>query len=301
MGGMRLLVPVFLFITASVIGGEADAIPKPVKVGQLPDDVVRESSGLVRGTRHPERRIYWTLNDSGDVARIIAIDETGKLLRDVAIPGATNVDWEELAIDEQGRLIIADIGDNLRRRKSITLYRLPEPDALNDKEEIKPPEEFCFNYPEQNVACDAEALFVRGDAAYLFSKSATGTRVFLLDLSGDVKGVRVAKQLDLRTDLGLLTGAAISPDGRHVALLNYVSIAIYDLGSAFEKQEVVGERTVEKAAQASIAALFKAPRRNRISFLGQTEAIAWDGADLVLTTEGGAIYRISDAVKVEKK
>src|SRR5437868_5962124 len=130
----------------------AGMLNTPVEIGKLPK-VVNESSGLIKSKRHAERGVFWTHNDSGDTARIFAVDLKGKLLRIVEIPGATNVDWEEITMDEQGRLIICDSGDNKRnnndgRREGVVLYRLPEPDAFDAKEKIQPPQAFHFHFAD---------------------------------------------------------------------------------------------------------------------------------------------------------
>jgi hypothetical protein len=296
------MFPAILFLSASLLNaGESGTVPKPEKIGQMPRSVP-ESSGLARGRKHPGRKIFWTLNDSGNGPSIFAVDDTGKLLREVPIPNATNVDWEDLAIDEQGRLVIADIGDNHKRHDSFTLCRLPEPDALDPREKIAPPEVFRFKYPGEKTAYNAEALFVRGDWAYLLTKDAKETLVFALPLSGGKENeVRAATLLTTQTGLGVLTGAAISDDGRHVALLSYASISVYDFAVPFDKQPLADSPPPEKAAEAFIAGMFKLPPRTRIISLGQQEAIAWDGPDLVLTTEGGAIYRSAGAAQPDKK
>ena len=56
----------------------ADAAPapqlgEPKLVGRLPA-VIDESSGIIRGHRYPDKSVFWTHNDSGDSARIFAVD-----------------------------------------------------------------------------------------------------------------------------------------------------------------------------------------------------------------------------------
>src|SRR5207249_479334 len=138
------------------------ALNAPVYRGELPTERINESSGIVHSRRYPDKSIFWTHNDSGDSARIFAVDGEGHLLREVKIPKAKNVDWEEISVDDKGRLIVCDIGDNLKKRKTITLYRLMEPDALNENEEVREPQILEYRYPNGDGPFDAEALFVAG-------------------------------------------------------------------------------------------------------------------------------------------
>lgn len=262
-----------------------DVLPAPILVGQLPAPVT-ESSGIVKSRRYADKGVFWTHNDSGDTARLFAVDAGGKLLREVLIPNAKNVDWEDIAVDEQGRLLVADIGDNLRKRESITLYRLAEPDARNADERVAEPQTFHFRYPPGQIPCDAEALFVRAGNAYLFTKEPGCVRCYRLPLPETpptddtvVEAVRVAES----KTFGAATGAAISGDGRRVVLINYLTIMVVELPKPFAELPDAPER------------VFTAPRRLRNTWLGQTEAVAWDGDALVLTTEGGAVYRVKGA------
>ena len=86
---------------------------------------VRESSGLAPSRKIPG--IYWTHNDSGGGPWLFALDAAGRQVGRVLVKGAANLDWEDLASDETGRLYIADVGDNQRRRKSVRIYTVVEP------------------------------------------------------------------------------------------------------------------------------------------------------------------------------
>lgn len=258
----------------------------PELTGTLPK-AVRESSGLVKSRRHPDKDVFWTLNDSGNPAWIYAVDGEGGLLREVEIPKAKNIDWEDLALDDSGRLVIADIGDNARKRTSFTLYRLPEPDAFNKDEKVSEPQAFQFRFPDGEGPFDAEALFARGPCAYLLTKDAKTTRCYRLPLPEkpppDGKPV-VAEFVGSTEKIATITGASISPDGLHIALVTYLAVRVVDLQEPFGKD-----------LKAAAADLFEKPGRTRLSAVGQREAVAWDGDNLVFTVEAGAIYRIRKA------
>ena len=69
-----------------------------------------ESSGLARWGNH-----LLTHPDSAAQAELYEIDDEGEFFRTIPISGATNTDWEDLAVaacDEGECAFIGDIGDN---------------------------------------------------------------------------------------------------------------------------------------------------------------------------------------------
>jgi hypothetical protein len=88
-----------------------------------------EVSGLAAGHRNPN--LLWTHNDSGDTARVFAINQAGAVVTEVTVGGAGALDWEDIAIgpgpDDQPWIWVADAGDNLHFRPNATIYRFPEP------------------------------------------------------------------------------------------------------------------------------------------------------------------------------
>src|SRR6185369_14434409 len=93
------------------------------------DDRIAESSGLAAATREPA--VWFTHNDSGDVARVFAVGADGRTLATYRLAGAEAIDWEDMAAapaaDGTPTLWLADIGDNDARRDSVTVYAAPEP------------------------------------------------------------------------------------------------------------------------------------------------------------------------------
>ena len=97
---------------------------------QLGDARIDEASGIAVGIASPG--VVYVQNDSGDSARFFALDaRTGRTLATFTVPGARNVDWEDIAVapDDRGvaSLWIGDIGDNDSVRKEVTIYRVDEP------------------------------------------------------------------------------------------------------------------------------------------------------------------------------
>jgi hypothetical protein len=145
------------------------ALPAPSWVREprpLPR-ALEESSALARSPAHPG--VLWTLNDSDNPADLFAIDTSGALLGAVRVTGARNVDWEALATGPcpagsaaRACLYIGDIGDNVRVRPSVTIYRVREPDPARD---TTVPVLDSLRVVYQDGARDAESMAVdaRGD------------------------------------------------------------------------------------------------------------------------------------------
>lgn len=63
----------------------------------VPDVRINEASGLAASRRHPG--VLYTHNDSGDQARIFALDsEDGRTLAEYQITPSDNYDWEDLSV-----------------------------------------------------------------------------------------------------------------------------------------------------------------------------------------------------------
>lgn len=271
--------------------GGAEKLPVPRKVMALPADRIPESSGIVASRAHAGW--IWTHNDSGGRAELIAVAPATGHVRAVPVPGAENEDWEDIDIDDQGRLLIGDIGDNGGARKDLRILRLPEPDPAPDPDgEARPPapEIFRFRYPKEVGAADAEALVAAGGAAFVFTKEKGRARVFRVDLPERPPPAAVEAVLAGETRAtSFVTGAALSADGTHLALLTYVKVTVIALARPW------GEGS--SAGATGTAEPFAGALRERSLLLGQAEGVAFDGADLLISTEcipgtrrGGALF-----------
>lgn len=103
-------------------------------VGRIEPSAIDEASGIAASRKNPG--VLWVHNDSGDSARLFALDLQGRLLGIYNIVGADAWDWEDMAIGPGlapgvDYLYIGDIGDNDEQERAVrpyvTLYRVPEP------------------------------------------------------------------------------------------------------------------------------------------------------------------------------
>jgi len=131
-------------------------LPATVLAGRLKTKALSEASGIVRSQRQDD--VYWLVNDSGK-PRLYAIDSIGTNLGHIKVDGAKHVDWEDIAsftLDGKPYLLIADIGDNDRKRRDVTIYVVEEPEPGQGEAEIA--WSFDFSYPKGPR--DAESLTV---------------------------------------------------------------------------------------------------------------------------------------------
>ena len=85
------------------------------RVVKLKNPDLGEVSGMVASRSNPG--FFWVHNDSGDEPRIFLIDKELNIKMTCSLEGATNRDWEDIAIgpgsvDGKNYLYIGDIGDN---------------------------------------------------------------------------------------------------------------------------------------------------------------------------------------------
>lgn len=102
----------------------------PEAIGRVRDEAVTETSGLIRSRHHGD--LLWLHNDSGDVARLFAVDPAGGTRGVTLLPQTPAFDWEGMArgpLRPNGPegLFVADFGDNHHERPFIVIERLAEP------------------------------------------------------------------------------------------------------------------------------------------------------------------------------
>lgn len=219
------------------------------RAGRFDDREVDESSGMA--PMAGDSLLFWTHNDSGNEARLYAIDSTGRVVGRVRVRGATNTDWEAMASGPcpEGRcLYIADVGDNSAKRPVLTLWRVLEPGVrdVNSATAAR----LAFRLPDGPQ--DIEAIYVAPDTSvWLISKrpargaagAARPVRVYRLPAAvwaGNVPGPTVADLVDSLPIVpqkgdsrDWVTDAAVSPpraDGsRRLAVLTYGAIQVFRL------------------------------------------------------------------------
>jgi hypothetical protein len=238
-------------LAALVIISISNAVAQGIKLPAVETEVLKpkyeldywgklELSGIVKSRSN--KNVFWVHNDSGDQPRVFAIDSTGNFYRSdryknqegITIAGATNVDWEDITMDNKGNLVIADIGNNGNDRKDLVLYVVPEPSPVASNTTFL--KKIFIKYPDQKSFPDAsdfnydsEAIFFANNHFYLLSKdrSDTFTKLYRLDQEKSEE-VNVLTFIDKFNIEGKVTAADASEDGNRIAVITYTAIWIFE-------------------------------------------------------------------------
>lgn len=245
--------------------------------GRAEDAGLDEISGLVASRVHED--VLWANEDSGSDAELVAMGPAGTDLGRHRVVGADATDWEDIAVGpgpnpDRSYLYIGDIGDNGATRSTVTVYRVPEPEAAPDAsgDALTGAVALRLTYP--GGPQDAEALLVdpRSGDLIIVTKQISGRSTVLTVGAGDlVPGeatpmTRVGEieieepsiTIENATALPgtLATGADVSPDGGTVLLRTYRAVLAYhrndgtSLGEALLGEPCFARQTEEPQGEA---------------------------------------------------
>lgn len=184
-----------------------------------------EASGLVASLRHPG--YLWTMNDSGNKPAVYLINRRGEVVMTCMLTGATNRDWEGLALRPTadttvGRLVVGDIGDNRARYDSKFLYEFDEP-SLDSGQVVQ------VSFQKRVVvlpdgARDSETLLcdARKDVVYLVSKRERKVGLYRLEPTRSPDSLVAKRKATL--DVHEVTDGSISWNGKEILLRTYSEI-----------------------------------------------------------------------------
>lgn len=171
-------------------------------------------------------------NDGGNPSHLYLWDTSSTEWQVRELP-IGNRDWEDISLDRNGVLWIADFGNNNNKRKDLKIYGyfnnqwITYPFAYEDQTEFPPYEE--------DLLYDAEALVSTGDSLFIFTKNRTSPFdgwLYCYALPTDHPEV-YAKLVDsvhlggwLKED-GWITAADLSDDGKTLALLSSTRVYLF--------------------------------------------------------------------------
>lgn len=203
---------------------------------------ISESSGIVKSRQW--ENIYWTHNDSGDKARIFPIRQLadGTIIHPewitdyegIMIPDAVNIDWEDIATDNDGNLYIAACGNNSNTRRDLAVYVLKEPYPFEtEKTRLLTKIPFYFteqkSFPPPKLNFDVEALFWADNRLYLLTKHRADdyTVLYRFDSTNPNKENPLTPCGKFRI-YGQVTAADASPTGDSLAVLTYNNVWVFE-------------------------------------------------------------------------
>ena len=168
-----------------------------------------------------------THNDSGNSPQLFEIDTTSyQITRTVTITNVENIDWEDLAQDEQ-YIYIGDFGNNSGTRKDLSIYRISKQEYAQS--DAVTAEQISFSYEDQtdftndgNSDWDAEAFFVLDDQLIVLTKQWQSKGTVAYALTKNIED-QVARKIDAYQINGLVTGASYNPENKVLFIVGYSS------------------------------------------------------------------------------
>ena len=214
--------------------------PEGPEVFRFASEEIVESSGLVWSDG-----LVLTTNDSGDVGRVFAVDPgTGNTVGTTTwLPDGDEaeapVDVEALAPAGPGAVWVGDVGDNLRARDTVAVYRVP----VGRGDRTATPTAVRLRHP--GGPRDAETLLAhpRTGRLYVVSKGVLGG--VLAAAPARLRPGRVHNLREVGPVLALATDGAFWPDGRHLVLRGYSRAVVY----AWPSLRLVGEVDLPRQEQ----------------------------------------------------
>lgn len=233
---------VLALISASLSSFARAQDNEPAPLFKLADERLREISGLAVSPHNDG--IFWMHNDSGDSARVFAVDSQGQVAATVNLEGVEARDFEDMAL-AGGWIYLADCGDNFEVRENITVYRFREPkiapDSKNQEITLQKSgfEKMVLQFPDGPHNC--ESLAATPDGRLLFvTKSQKQSGFYALEsafqngTSGALRKIGTFEFGKAGFFTKMATGADFSPDGRKLTVTTYAQIYQFPLDSPFD-------------------------------------------------------------------
>jgi hypothetical protein len=269
-------------------------------VGQIESEHLVECSGIDTSTVDSD--LYWAVNDGGHGPFLYALGGNGRDRGRVRIAGARNRDWEGLeSFIWQGRpmMLIADFGDNDRRRDRYTLYLVEEPcvsgERLPSSSVAKVFGRIDFSYPDGKHDAEGVAVDVAANEILVLTKRDDPPLLFALPLAmtasdqpAAARRVASVDQIPPPSDEDRLhpygayrsqpTALDLSADGLQMVVLTYKHAYLYRRSPGDSWASIVGMRPAQ----------IQLPLPQSTYLLRQREAICFsrDNLSLLVSSEG---------------
>ncbi|MDH6218356.1 WD40 repeat domain-containing protein [Streptomyces pseudovenezuelae] len=216
-------------LLAGVLLVAAFALPASAADGDkgftIKDSRITESSGLAASRLHPG--IYWTHNDSDDGPYLYAVDSaTGETVARLTLTGIGSPrDVEAISIGPDNQIYVGDIGDNLGGTwPYVWIYRLPEPKVLKDQ--TLRATQYIVKYSDGPRNAESLVVDPKTGRAYIIDKNEDGGHLYEGPAKLSASGTNIFKPV-ATVDLWA-TDAAISPNGKQLAVRGYFGGIYYD-------------------------------------------------------------------------
>lgn len=240
-----------------------DSVPSRVALNPM----VSEISGIADSKANAG--YVWGQEDSGNPPQLYIINHNGAVLKTVYIKGATNRDWEDMAVSGTD-IYIAETGDNNLSFADYGFYKFREPSSATDT--VQGFDMIRFKYPDGSH--DAEAFLVDPSTKdiYIITKRDMPSKIYKLAYPYSLTSLNTAMAVGSLTYSGVVS-AAISADGKEILIKTYPGIFYY--------KRSAGE-TIDQALQKNYTAL-----PYRLEPMGEALSFATDNKGFYTLSEKG--------------
>lgn len=255
----------------SCLAGSLLAATDLITSGQLPTTShLREWSGLA--ACRTQLGTWWAINDSGNAPEVLHLDSTFAVTAAWSV-AAPNLDWEDLAWAD-GRLFIADTGDNRQRRAEVQIHVVTEPDPTLPPTAPLPIERtYCLTFPAGPR--DVEALVVCDRWLWLIDKRLSGAAVWRAVRAGP--DTQVLESVSVPGLPAIVLAGDLTADGGRLALAHPVGVTLLSL--------TAGDLTTIDPLRTRTVMMPLAPQREAVAF-------AADGREVIAGSESGQWWRV---------
>jgi hypothetical protein len=220
-----------LFVLALCLPAAAAAADSE-EISTMSDPRIEESSGLAISPEHKD--LAYTIND-GDDAIVFAIElSTGDVVGTTRVRGNLE-DTEAIAIDGDGRMWLADLGDNDTERNDAALYRFPEPGPGRHSVNARR-----FPVSFEGGPADIETFMVHPKTGEKFlatrDEESTG-RLYSLPKKLNRNGDNQAKDLNKSTPVDTSDGT-FTPSGSQALIRTGFAVHVFDPETWTEVEEL---------------------------------------------------------------
>lgn len=279
-----------LWLTLAILTSCSAQVPGKPVLTRITDPLLRETSGLASSPGNPG--FLWAINDSGADARVHLMTAEGEARGSITLKAIQNRDWEDMTsfrLEGRNYLLIADVGDNAAKRKSVKIHLIEEPDLPGRGKaidaEVVPVRTINFRYEDGPRDCESVAVDTASSSIFLLTKRDKPPVLYQLPL--EPKGhpnEAVARRLGETSKIPLPknslphphgsqpTSMDFSPDGKWAALLTYRGVFIIQRSQGESWLETFQKKATPLGAHA----------------LPQAEALGFDasGRFIYVTSEG---------------
>ncbi len=200
------------------------ADPQAEEISQIDDPRIEESSGLAVSAVHDD--LVYTINDRGNAPIVYAVTmSTGRVVGTTAVGGGEISDTESIAIDGEGTMWLADLGDNDKERDDVALYAFDEPGPGDHSVTA---ERYPVTFPDGPVDIEGFLVHPVTGAKYLASKEKKqqGALYGLPDtLSPSAANVATDLDTALPEDV---SDAAFTADGSQALIRTRDAVHVFD-------------------------------------------------------------------------